>query len=208
VTRGLFITLEGGEGAGKTTQIARLKSALEGQGHKVITTREPGGTPGAEALRNLFIEHKGQGWPLPAQLLLMFCARALHVAQVIRPALDRGEIVICDRFTDSTRAYQGYAQGYDSDRLESVKMAAIGAFEPDLTFIFDIDPAEGLKRAGRRAGAGDTFEDKDIEFHQRLRAGFLDIARQFPDRCLIVDASKDVESIAALLSSQVMDRLR
>ncbi|MBN8521391.1 MAG: dTMP kinase [Alphaproteobacteria bacterium] len=206
--RGLFISLEGGEGAGKTTQLMLLADALRGRGLDVVTTREPGGTPAAESLRETFISHQGQSWPISAQLLTMFAARALHVEQVIKPALAKGKIVICDRFTDSTRAYQGYAQGFDLDSIETLRHIAIGDFEPDITFIFDIDPVTGLSRTSKRVSTGDTFEGLDIGFHQKLRAGFWDIAKQAPDRCHVVDASKKPDIVAQEILNLTLSRLK
>lgn len=208
MSKGLFITLEGGEGAGKTTQIELLAQALQNEALHVIQTREPGGTPAGEALRDVFVEHKGNDWPLTAQIMLMFTARALHLEGRIKPALEEGAIVISDRFTDSTRAYQGHAQGYDLKRLEDVKFAAIGDFEPDLTFVFDIDPHEGLIRATGRAQSDDTFEENDISFHQRLREGYLKIAKENPQRCKIIDAAQEVDAIAAKILSEVLKKLR
>lgn len=200
MTRGLFITFEGGEGAGKTTQIKRLAAAL---GEKTITTREPGGTPESESLRNLFVAHHGQNWPLEAQLLLMFTARSLHTQKLILPALEKGSTVLCDRYTDSSRVYQGYAGGLALDRIESIKQAAIGEFEPDLTFILDLDPRVGLSRAGARYTADDTFETKDLSFHEKLRAGFLDIAAKNPNRCIVINAAQDEDSVAAEILQKV-----
>lgn len=205
--RGLFITLEGGEGAGKSTQIKKLRAWLEAEGHSLVQTREPGGTPAGEALRECFIAHQGQDWPIPAQLLFMFTGRALHVEQVIRPAIESGQIVICDRFTDSTRAYQGYALGHDLNEIEQIRQIAIGDFEPDLTFIFDIDPREGLKRTGRRQGRGDTFENHDLAFHDRLRQGFLEIALKNPGRCVKLDATQPIDTVTEQVRKTVASRL-
>lgn len=207
MSEGLFITLEGGEGAGKTTQIRLLAQTLQNRGFQVVQTREPGGTPAGEALRDVFVAHKGKDWPLAAQTMLMFTARALHVETLIRPALEEGKIVISDRFTDLTRAYQGYAQGYDPERLEGVKRAAIGDFEPDLTFIFDIDPREGLVRATGRAQGDDTFEENGLAFHDRLREGYRCIAKENPQRCVLIDATGTVEAIAEKILAEVLKRL-
>jgi dTMP kinase len=190
--RGLFITFEGGEGAGKTTQIKRLAAAL---GPDTLQTREPGGTPEAEAIRETFFKNNGQNWPPEALVLLMFSARVLHTENLIRPALEKGTTVLCDRYTDSTRVYQGYAGNLALDKIEAVKELSIGDFEPDLTFILDIAPEEGLKRADTRAGET-TFEAKDLTFHHKIRDGFLTIAKENPDRCVIIDASQDQDTIA------------
>lgn len=202
MTRGLFITFEGGEGAGKTTQIKRLAGALP----NVVMTREPGGTPEGDALRNVFIEQKGQDWPPRALLLLMFSARVLHTEKFIMPSLAQGKTVLCDRYTDSTRVYQGYAGDVPLNDIERIKQASIGGFEPDLTFILDISPEEGLKRAAARSGGGDTFEGKDVSFHEKLRQGFLSIARNNPDRCVVIDAAQDEDAIAAQILKEVGTR--
>lgn len=197
--RGLFITFEGGEGAGKTTQIKRLAAAL---GNDIILTREPGGTPEAEAIRNTFFQNNGQNWPPEALVLLMFSARVLHTENLIRPALEKGQTVLCDRYTDSTRVYQGYAGNLSLEKIEQVKTLSIGEFEPNLTFVMDIAPEEGLKRADARAGET-TFESKDLAFHQKIRNGFLTIARANPERCVIIDASQDADTIAAQILQAV-----
>lgn len=191
--RGLFITFEGGEGAGKTTQIKRLAQSLA---ENVVLTREPGGTPEAEALRNAFFQNNGQDWPTEALLLLMLSARVLHTQKLIQPALTKGQTVLCDRYTDSTRVYQGYAGDLPLETIETIKALSIGDFEPDLTFILDIDPEEGLKRTGTRNGTESTFEARDLAFHQKIREGFLTIARQNPSRCVIIDATQDEDTIA------------
>ena len=196
--RGLFITFEGGEGAGKTTQIKRLAAALG----DVVMTREPGGTPEAEAIRNTFFQNNGQNWPPEALVLLMFSARVLHTENLIRPALEKGQTVLCDRYTDSTRVYQGYAGDLSLEKIEQVKTLSIGEFEPDLTFVLDIAPEEGLKRADNRAGET-TFEAKDITFHEKIRQGFLAIAKQNPDRCVVIDATQDADIIAAQILQAV-----
>ncbi len=193
MTRGLFITFEGGEGAGKTTQIKRLAAALGGD---VVVTREPGGTPEAEALRDTFFKNKGQEWPAEALVLLMFSARVLHTEKLVKPTLESGKTVLCDRYTDSTRAYQGYAGNLPLEKIERIKELSIGDFEPDLTFIFDIDPAIGLKRTQDRRGTESSFEEKGNTFHQKLRKGYLDIAAKNPDRCIVIDAAQDENTIA------------
>lgn len=198
--RGLFITFEGGEGAGKTTQIKRLAKSL---GDDVILTREPGGTPEAEALRDAFFQNNGQDWPTEALLLLMFSARVLHTEKLIHPALAKGQTILCDRYTDSTRVYQGYAGDMPLDRIEAVKNLSIGDFEPDLTIILDIDPEKGLERAGARNASENTFEARDLPFHRKIREGFLTIARENPARCVIIDASQDEDTIAGKILEAV-----
>jgi len=178
----LFITFEGGEGAGKTTQINRLAQSLTNEGYKVITTREPGGTPEAEKIRDLLVQRDSGKWSPISEALMLFAARSLHVQRVIKPALDDGHIVICDRFTDSTRAYQGYGHNLDLKIIEDLKQTVLGGLEPDMTFILDIDPKTGLGRSERRLASEaldikqkeDRFESLDISFHEKLRQGFLE----------------------------------
>ena len=201
MSRALFITFEGGEGAGKTTQIKRLAASLDG----AVMTREPGGTPEGESLRTVFSTHHGQDWPPTAQLFFMFLVRALHTDKFIKPNLAEGRTVLCDRYTDSTRVYQGYAGGLPLKEIETVKKSAIGDFEPDLTFILDIDPAIGLGRSGGRTKQDDTFEAKDLYFHTQIRKGFLDIADKNPTRCVVIDATQDEDTIAAQILQRVKD---
>jgi len=201
---GLFITFEGGEGSGKTTQINRLAQSLTNDGYKVITTREPGGTPEAEKIRDLLVQRDGGQWSPISEALMLFAARALHVERVIQPALDGDHIVISDRFTDSTRAYQGYGHGLDLTTIETLKETVLGGLEPDLTFILDIESRAGLERSERRLASEaldikqkeDRFESLDISFHEKLRQGFLSIAKDNPERCITYDASKDLDAIA------------
>jgi len=199
----LFITFEGGEGAGKTTQINRLAQKLTDKGYKVITTREPGGTPEAEKIRDLLVQRGGGQWSPLSETLMLFAARSLHVERVIKPALDNGHIVICDRFTDSTRAYQGYGHGLDLNIIETLKDTVIGGLEPDVTFILDIDPKIGLGRSERRLASEaldikqkeDRFESLNISFHEKLRQGFLQIAQQNKSRCFVMDASQSLNDV-------------
>ena len=195
---GLFITFEGGEGSGKSTQIRRLSARLEAAGRDLLVTREPGGTPEAEAVRALLVSGDVARWTAKSEALLNYAAREQHLAQVIRPALAAGRTVLCDRFMDSTRAYQGYAGGCDLSFIDALEKAIVGPTRPDLTLVFDIDPAVGLARAKSRgdAVAEDRYERKGLAFHQKLREGFLDILRREPKRCRLVDASQDVESVA------------
>lgn len=205
--RALFITFEGGEGAGKTTQIRLLSAALEQEGQSVIATREPGGTPEAEAIRSLLVNRGGGAWTPVAECLLFFAARIMHAERLIKPALAAGKTVISDRFADSTMAYQSYGHGLDPAVIEQVYRLALGDFVPDLTFILDLPPEEGLKRAGKRlAAAGsdeDRFERLDLDFHRRLRQGYLEIAAKNPGRCLVVDAGRGEEDIAAEIFAAV-----
>jgi dTMP kinase len=198
--KGRFITFEGGEGVGKSTQLSRLAEHLRARGLEVVTTREPGGTPKAEALRNVLLS--GRIAPLGplAEAALFAAARLDHVEKLIRPALARGAFVLCDRFTDSTRAYQGARGGVDAQKLSLLEKAAVGDLRPDLTLILDLASGEGLARAeARRQMAGlraDRFEAEDEGFHEGLRRAFLDIAEQEPERCCVIDASQGVDEIA------------
>ena len=201
---GLFITFEGGEGSGKTTQINRLANSLTEVGHKVITTREPGGTPEAEKVRDLIVQKDGGEWTPMAETLLLFSARLMHVETVIRPALNEGKIVICDRFYDSTLAYQGYGRGLDHHMIEELYLITLGHFKPNVTFMMDIDPEVGLERAGRRiaseslsvAQREDKYEGLDIEFHKRIRQAFLDIAKHNYRRCMVINADRPLDVLA------------
>ena len=203
--RGRFITLEGGEGAGKTTQIQRLADTLRAAGIEVMTTREPGGTPGADALRSLVVTGDGDRWDSVSEALLMYTARRDHVLRRIRPALAAGTWVICDRFSDSTMAYQGYARGLGRDWVERLDALVLDGFKPDLSLFFDMPVAEGLKRAGTRGGP-DRFEKLGIDFHETLRKAFLDIAAREPDRIAVIDALGTPETVTARLMDVVMQR--
>jgi dTMP kinase len=194
----LFITFEGGEGSGKSTQIKRLAARLSAEGRNVLVTREPGGTPEAEAVRALLVSGDVARWTAKSEALLNYAAREQHLEQVIRPALAEGRIVLCDRFMDSTRAYQGYAGGCDPAFIDALEHAIVCGTRPALTLIFDVDPAQGLERARARgdALAEDRYERKGLAFHVKLREGFLDILRRNPKRCRLVDAAQDVDAVA------------
>ena len=194
----LFITFEGGEGSGKSTQIKRLSARLTELGRSVLVTREPGGTPEAEAVRSLLVSGDVARWTAKSEALLNYAAREQHLEQVIRPALAAGKIVLCDRFMDSTRAYQGYAGGCAPSFIDALEQAIVGETRPALTLIFDIDPAVGLARARDRgdAVAEDRYERKGLAFHMKLRDGFLDILRRDPKRCRLIDASQGVDQVA------------
>jgi len=196
--KGFFITFEGGEGTGKSTQIARLAAHIKGRGREVLTSREPGGTPQGEALRTLLVNGATDQWSGEAEALLNYAARDAHLRGLIRPALERGTTVLCDRFMDSTRAYQGYAAGADLALIEALEAAIVGATRPHLTLILDIDPEAGLERAQARSGAGveDRYERKGLEFHCTLRAAFRQIAASEPQRCRLIDASLPVDDVA------------
>lgn len=195
---GRFITFEGGEGSGKSTQIRRLADRLQAQGASVRVTREPGGTPEAEAVRALLVSGDVQRWTAKSEALLNYAAREQHLEQVVRPALAQGQMVLCDRFMDSTRAYQGYAGGCDLAFIDALEKAIVGPTRPHLTLIFDIVPETGLARAKARgdALAEDRYERKGLAFHRKLREGFLDILRRDPKRCRLIDAAQDVDAVA------------
>ena len=205
--RGRFITLEGGEGAGKSTLAGGLVDWLTDQGIDVVRTREPGGTAGAEAIRSLLVTGDGDRWDAVTELLLHSAARRDHVVRRIEPALAAGSWVICDRFADSTMAYQGHALGLGRERVAAVTAITVGDLRPDLTFIMDLDPAVGLARAGRRAGDETRYEGRAAAFHEAVRAGFLAIAAAEPDRCCVVDAAAPVETVAADLRQAIADRV-
>jgi|CXWL01.1.fsa_nt_gi dTMP kinase len=194
INSGLFITLEGGEGAGKSTLAPRLADALRARGREVVTTREPGGAPGADAIRALLLTGATERWSAVEEAMLYSTARSSHLNHTVRPALSRGAIVLCDRYYDSTRAYQIAAGGIDASVLTTLNLL-IEAPKPDLTLIFDLDPEVGLARS-RGAHAGeDRFERKGVDYHQRVRAAYLEIARAEPTRCVIVDAGEPAESV-------------
>jgi|HubBroStandDraft_6_1064221.scaffolds.fasta_scaffold188352_2 dTMP kinase len=194
-----FITLEGGDGAGKSTQAKRLAESLQARGIGSVLTREPGGSQGAEAIRTLLVQGERDRWDPATETLLVFAARADHVARRIRPALADGNWVICDRFIDSTYAYQGAGRGVSFEFIDRLQALVLGAFMPDLTLVLDVDPDAGLARTARRPESGRDelrFERFGTAFHKQLRAAFLDIAAQNPERCVVIDASRpesDVE---------------
>jgi len=204
---GRFITLEGGEGAGKSTQIARLKSWLEGRGRTVVATREPGGSPGAEMIRKLLVEGPIERWDGTTEALLHFAARREHLRSTVWPALKRGDWVISDRFADSTLAYQGYGHGVDRKIFDELYKVAAGDFQPDLTLILDLPIEVGLSRAATRRGAETRYESLPRDFHARVRAGFLEIATQDPKRCVMIDATADIDTTAAAIARVVGERL-
>ena len=193
---GGFITVEGGEGAGKTTQLAFMREYLEQTGCRVVLTREPGGTPLGEEIRALLLGHRHDGMTLTTETLLMFAARAEHLERVIRPALAAGHWVLCDRFTDATYAYQGGGRGLPPEQIAILEDWAQGALRPDLTLVFDVPVAVGLERAGRRSAA-DRFEREETAFFERIRAVYLDRVQRNPDRYRILDANRPVETVRA-----------
>lgn len=195
---GKFITVEGIEGVGKSTNIAVLRAAIEQRGLTVLTSREPGGTPTAEQIRGLLMQHGDEPMPGIAELLLMFAARALHVENVIRPALAAGTWVICDRFTDTSRAYQGAGRGISLDCINQLADWVHGEVQPDRTILLDAPVKTGTERAGRR-GNPDRIEAERSDFFERARECFLRLAEAEPDRFVVIDASADVETVAALV---------
>ena len=206
MTRGKFITLEGGEGAGKTTQARLLVDRLRSRGLEVVQSREPGGSPGAEAIRNLVVAGDAERWTARTETLLMYAARSDHLERTIRPALDAGQWVVCDRFADSSRVYQGAGGGVPEILIEALDDAIVGSNQPDLTLIFDLPVEVGLERAFGRGLFETRFESKGMAFHQRLRDGFLDVARRHPERCVVIDAAGEMEDVASRLWN-VVERL-
>ena len=207
MARGFFITFEGGEGAGKSTQAATLAARLRTHGRQVVQTREPGGSPGAEAIRDLLVTGGADRWSPMSETLLMYAARRDHIERVIAPALTHGAVVVCDRFADSTRAYQGAGGGVAADFITALESAVLEDIRPDLTLIFDLPVAVGLARAAARGDGEARFEAKGVAFHQRLRDGFLEIAQQEPLRCVLIDAAAPIEAVAATVWKTVALRL-
>jgi len=202
--RGIFITFEGGEGSGKTTQIKLLEKHFQEKGRKCLVTREPGGSKGGDAIRQLLLTGAGDKWNPMTETLLFQAARVEHVETLIKPALARGEVVICDRFLDSTLVYQGIAKGLGVEFVNRLSELTIGSFVPDLTVLLDIDPQIGLSRAKNRAGDETRFENMDISFHNKVREGFLFLARKDPQRYAIIDAVQPEKEVhAAVLKSLV-----
>ena len=202
---GLFITFEGGEGCGKSTQIAALKARLEAMGKTVVQTREPGGTALGESVRSL-LQHDdaGQGMSPEAELLLFAASRAQHVRELVAPAIAQGQIVLCDRFLDSTTVYQGVARAIDSKKVDTINQFAIGDTKPDLTILIDLPPEIGLARVHARSdGQLDRMENEAIEFFQAVRQGYLDLAKSEPKRFLVLDGSQSIED----LETQIWQRV-
>ena len=191
-----FITLEGVDGSGKSTQAKLLKEALEAEGHSVLLTREPGGSPGAEEIRSLVLEGEPDRWSAETEILLFTAARRDHLERTILPALTAGTIVICDRFVDSTRVYQGLTRGDLRDVVDKLHALMIGR-EADLTLLFDMDPKLGLARAKARQTSEERFEDMGLEMQLAMRQGFLALAKGAPERFAVIDAGRDIEAIAA-----------
>jgi dTMP kinase len=207
--RGRFITFEGGEGTGKSTQIRKLAERLEASGLRTLITREPGGSPGAEIIRHLVLSGMGRLLGPDAETLLFAAARDDHVRTVIQPALGQGTWVLCDRFSDSTRVYQGRLGHVSPELLNALQRVTIGDLKPDLTFILDVPVEVGLTRAAVRRGnsAPDRFESEDVRFHQELREGYREIAAAEPERCVLIDATADVDTVAAQIWAVLRARL-
>ncbi|WP_339773944.1 dTMP kinase [uncultured Thalassospira sp.] len=204
---GIFISFEGGEGSGKSTQIRLLEQWFRHRGHDVIVTREPGGSPGAEEIRALLLTGDPGRWDAVTEALLMFASRRDHVERTIRPALARGQVVLCDRFADSSVAYQGYGHGLGADFIRQLWKLAIGDFKPDLTLMMDLPIETGLERAGARfanvSAAEDRFEKMALDFHRRLQQGFHEITVAEPQRCRVIDADGDVDTVTKRVATVV-----
>lgn len=213
--KGVFITLEGGEGTGKSTQIRLLHQALAAKGLETVVTREPGGTPQAERIRGLLLQRDSGAFDPMTEALLLFAARREHLVSKIWPALERGQWVISDRFADSTRAFQGYGMGLDLQAIETLYRQVAGDFQPDLTFIFDIDPEVGVSRSMKQLQmtldgvemTEDRYERMGLPFHCRVRQGFLETAKKFPGRCVVIDAAQDVEAVHRQVMQVIESRL-
>jgi dTMP kinase len=203
--RGRFITLEGGEGAGKSTHARSITAWLEKQGRSVVHTREPGGSPLAEAVRELVLRDWAEGVTPKAELLLMFAARAAHVAHRIEPALSAGQDVVCDRFIDASWAYQGAGRGVAAEHLSALEKLVLGDLKPDLTLVFDLPPDVGLARA-RRRGDANRFEAETLAFMERVRAAYLSRAQADPNRYVVLDATGPIEQVDALITHELAGR--
>jgi len=204
MARGKFITVEGIEGTGKSTNIEYLTSLIEENGFEVLCTREPGGTPMAEKIRQLLLEHGHEPLPEIAELLLFFASRSLHLRNAIIPALEEGKWVVCDRFTDASRAYQGSGRGLDLDRIERLAEWVQEGLEPDMTILLDAPAELGLQRAAER-GSADRMDSQELAFYQRVRAGYLTLAEMHPERFAVVDASQSLQQVQASIA-QMMQR--
>jgi len=208
---GFFITFEGGEGAGKSTQIGRLADRLRVRGHEVVVSREPGGSPGAEAVRHVLLSGAAEPFGAKMEALLFAAARSDHVEQVIRPAVERGAVVLVDRFLDSSRVYQGVSSDLDPLFMAALERVAINGMMPDLTLILDLDPEEGLRRAATRRGqdVADRYEKETLDIHRKRREAYLDIARREPQRCVVIDAAAgeaEVEAQVAAAAFAALER--
>jgi dTMP kinase len=206
--RGRFISFEGGEGSGKSTQIKKLAERLEAAKLRTLITREPGGSPGAEIIRHLVLSGMGKLLGAEAETLLFAAARDDHVRTVIQPALGQGTWVLCDRFADSTRVYQGRLGHVAPELLNAMQRVTIGDLKPDLTLILDVPVEVGMKRAAARRGSAtaDRFESEDLQFHRELREGYREIAAAEPERCVLIDATADVNAVSSAIWKVVRER--
>ena len=210
MTAGKFITIEGGEGVGKSTQIGRLRDFVAGRGVEVVVTREPGGTHRAERIRELLLETNPEPMPSTCELLLMFAARSTHIENVIRPALARGAWVICDRFTDATYAYQGGGRGLPIENIAALEKMVQGTLRPDMTLLLDAPLEVSAARASARnaaTGTSDRFEQERQEFFERVRTAYLDRAKQEPQRFVVIDATQSMEAVTVAIQQAMADRL-
>ena len=205
-TRGRFVTFEGGEGAGKSTQVHRLAQKLRAAGVDVVTTREPGGSPTAEVIRGFLLSGRAKKLGTVGEAYLFAAARIDHVAETIEPALARGAFVLCDRFADSTRVYQGSAGGLDVSVIDHLERVAVGDCVPDLTIVIDVPVNIGMLRLGLRKGEADRFEADAIAVHEARRRGFLAVAKANPERCVVVDGSSDIDVVEAEVARIVAER--
>jgi len=203
-----FITFEGGEGSGKSTQIELLFRNLQAKGVDAVSYREPGGTKGAEDIRTLLLRGEGERWTPTTEALLMSAARADLVYKQILPHLEKGIWVLCDRFTDSTLAYQGFGYGLGYDKIQDLNFFTVGSLKPDLTFIFQIDPELGLSRAASREKGVDRFEKLGLDFHRRVTEGYMEVLKNHPDRCISVNALLDINVIADMIFEEVIQRFK
>ena len=201
-----FITFEGGEGSGKSTQIDFLSDFLKKKGAKVLSTREPGGTPSAEIIRDLVTKGDPNKWTPLTESLLMWASRTEHVEKLIRPSLEDGKWVLCDRFYHSTYAYQGIGHNLGIEKMRAIKSIVLGDFKPDLTFVLDIDPLVGIERTKKRNSDEDRFEKMNIDFHNKLRHAFIEISKEDPHRFVLIDGELDINSIFEIISNEVMNR--
>jgi dTMP kinase len=202
MNRGQFITIEGIEGVGKSTNIDFIARLVETSGRRVVKTREPGGTPMAESIRDMLLAHGHEAVPDVAEMLLFFASRALHLHNLIRPALERGEWVICDRFTDASRAYQGFGRGLDMEMINTMADWVHDGLDPDLTILLDAPADVGLMRAGAR-GSADRLESEQASFYSRVREGYLELAAAEPERFCVVDASQGLDDVQAAIAEAV-----
>lgn len=205
--KGRFIAIEGVDGAGKGVQSRRLRDELEGSGVNVVLTREPGGSPGAEEIRNLLVQGSADRWDAMTELLLIYAARRDHLAKTIKPALQQGRWVISDRFADSSRAFQGIAGGLGLDTVEAVHAQVVGNFAPDITIVLDLDPEQSLARAVARGGNEDRFEKKGLEYQQQVRNAFRQLAQRSPRTHVLIDAGRTVDEVAHDVLRAVTERL-